>query len=103
MTNERSRVEIDGALIRGADGGLYFIPSADLQAFRLPDDQAAPVLDAMDQQGDVQGYVLKPLQPGAGVQLLPALYGPFGWRDLLASPSAPTQTSLTALRLLDTR
>ena len=52
MANEELKV-MDGTVIQGADGSLYFIPADALQAYRLPDD-------ALDQESgesaDVEGH-----------------------------------------------
>jgi hypothetical protein len=53
VTNENRKV-MDGTLIQGADGSLYFIPTEDLQAFRLPDDAPA---DEGPGQDDVAGHL----------------------------------------------
>ena len=48
------RTELDGTVIQGADGSLYFIPTADLQAYRLPDDA---VSEEETDQEDVTGHL----------------------------------------------
>lgn len=53
MTNEERKV-MDGTVIQGADGSLYFIPTEDLQGYRLPDDALA---DEGPDQEDVSGYL----------------------------------------------
>jgi hypothetical protein len=37
-----------GTLIRGADGGLYYLTDDQLQAFRLPDDAAKEVGNSVE-------------------------------------------------------
>jgi len=38
-----------GTLIRGADGGLFFIPEDKMQAFRLPDEHTTEARKVLDQ------------------------------------------------------
>jgi hypothetical protein len=44
-------VKVDGALLRGPDGKLYFVPTKDLKAFRLPDDEQVSVEQALAKHG----------------------------------------------------
>ncbi|MFU8840906.1 MAG: hypothetical protein ACNA8R_09285 [Nitriliruptoraceae bacterium] len=49
-------------LLRGADGELYFIPPGDLDAYRVPDEQATEVqhkleeLEKEQEDADVSGF-----------------------------------------------
>lgn len=43
-----------GTLMRGADGGLYFIPDDDLEAFRLPDKKATAAKKLLGTQNAIQ-------------------------------------------------
>ncbi len=52
MTSEERKV-MDGTVIQGADGSLYFIPTEALQAYRLPDDALS---DEGPSQDDVSGH-----------------------------------------------
>lgn len=56
-----------GTLIRGADGGLYFIPDDQMQAFRLPDEKTVGVHAVLGPQN-------VPAQPSAPTTLT-ALHG----------------------------
>ena len=54
MTQEQR--EVEGTLIRGADGTLYFIPQNDLQAYQVPDTIATEAKQALTGSVDVQGF-----------------------------------------------
>jgi hypothetical protein len=54
MTQEPT--EIEGTLIRGADGAMYFIPQNDLQPYRLPDTITAQAQQVIADTMDVQGF-----------------------------------------------
>jgi hypothetical protein len=45
--------EAGGTLMRGPDGGLYYIPDDKLEAFRLPEDQIPETPDLMGKEGDL--------------------------------------------------
>ena len=91
--------EVNGTMMRGADGALYFIPDKDLEAFRLPNEQAAPVSKALDVQPEVQGYSLlaRPLTPE--VQIVSAFKGPLGLRP--NCDNEPTETNPHAFTFLN--
>lgn len=57
-----------GALIRGADGALYFIPGKDLRGFRLDSKNTADAIKECDKLGVVEEET-----PQGDV--LPALFG----------------------------
>src|SRR5437773_1305558 len=94
--------EIPGTWLRGADGGLYFIPDADLESYRVPDDLAKPALNAIDNGDEVTGFASTAGgPPNLDVQPVAALYGPAGIRGLAAAPAIiPPPASLRGLRLL---
>jgi hypothetical protein len=54
MTQERT--EVEGTLIRGADGALYFIPQSELQAYQVPDTIAKEAEQVVTEGMDVQGF-----------------------------------------------
>ncbi len=58
-------------MIQGADGSLYFIPTEDLQAYRLPADALA---DEGPGQEDVTGNWL------SSSQYIFAVYGPVAYQ-----------------------
>jgi hypothetical protein len=64
MTSEE-RTQLDGTVIQGADGSLYFIPTEDLQAYRLPDDAAS---EEESGEEDVTGHLYASYQPLYAVQ-----------------------------------
>jgi hypothetical protein len=54
----KAEEEVKGTLICGADGAVYFIPSEDLEAYRVPEEHAAPVREGLRQPGrEVQGFI----------------------------------------------
>jgi hypothetical protein len=96
MTQELKPV--DGTMVRGADGALYFIPDQKLEAFRIPDEQAAPVNQALDTRREVQGYsfLAQPLTPE--VQIVSAFKGPLGLRP--NCDNEPTEVNPRAFSFL---
>jgi hypothetical protein len=53
---EKADGEVNGTWLRGADGDLYCIPDADLEAYRVPDDDARAALAAIDEGDEVGGF-----------------------------------------------
>jgi hypothetical protein len=52
-SEEKRKMEwVDGALVRGTKGEIYFVPKEDLQAFRLPPDEKATVEQVVMKQDD---------------------------------------------------
>ena len=84
---EGSGSELNGTLIRGAQGALYFVPDEDLEAFRVPDTRAKDVVKELDQGP----------KPSRGMNL--AIHGPFGRKDLVAAPSDPTVLVAASVRM----
>lgn len=83
MTSGEGQAE-PGIIIRGADGGAYYIREKDLQAFRLPDPVSSAVQRALTDE--VQGYGIQPFLtlPNSAGQNIQATGGTF----LFASNSA---------------
>jgi hypothetical protein len=79
--------EINGTLIRGAEGALYFVPDEDLEAFRVPDAHARDVKKELD------------AGPKATTGMQLAIRGPFGRGDVVASPSDPTVLMAPSVRM----
>lgn len=89
--------EVSGTWLRGADGGLYFIPDEDLEAFRIPDEMAQPTLADVD-AADVEAYEWD----SSDVIPLAAVRGPLGIQDLAAAPAIiPPPPKLRGLRAPD--
>jgi hypothetical protein len=82
-------------IIRGANGELFIIPDDDLEAFRVPDDVAAPAIQLLDKQKDVIGT---PEKLTNGVVRLPSLQGPLARPTKIKGPTSPTVPDLRALR-----
>jgi len=94
MAGEQGQ-EISGTWLRGADGGLYFIPDADLETFRIPDADSSEVLQEVDAGGEAEGYAAY-----ESFATLQAVRGPVGIREFAASPTiVPSAPALRALRL----
>ena len=53
----KSEEEVNGTVICGADGAVFFIPNEDLEAFRVPEDNAEAVREGLRQPEDVKGIV----------------------------------------------
>jgi len=66
-----------GTMIRGADGGLYYIPDDKMQSFRLPDQQSADTHKLLDQSGlSPQGNQVPALHGEGLVKQVPGLAQP---------------------------
>jgi hypothetical protein len=52
----REQTEVEGTLIRGADGALYFIPQSELQAYQVPDTIAKEAEQVLTESMDVRGF-----------------------------------------------
>ena len=59
--SKKAEEEVKGTLICGADGVVYFIPNEDLEAFRVPEEHAAPVREGLREPaaaaGEVKGFM----------------------------------------------
>lgn len=55
MAEQEAEVTVEGTMIFGADGAVYFIPDEHLEAYRVPDDRAAEAR-ALEGMADVQGF-----------------------------------------------
>jgi hypothetical protein len=74
MAEREEEVTVEGTMIFGADGAVYFIPSEHLEAYRVPDDQAAEAR-ALEGLTEVQGF-----SELSGVDSPLALRGPLASR-----------------------
>ena len=91
--------EVSGTWLRGSDGGLYFIPDEQLEAFRIPDEIARPTLAEVD-AADVEAF--QDYELTADIEPLAAVRGPLGIRDLAAAPAIiPPPPKLRGLRAFD--
>jgi hypothetical protein len=99
-----------GTWVRGADGFLYFIPDEDMEAFRVPEREAASTPEGSDELASGGGAY----EPGKdeGVEPLPALRGPaalrdlelrgpFALKDLMQGPAAIVPPAITLRGLRD--
>lgn len=89
---DANQLIIDGVSVVGADGSVYFVPEADLEAYRVPEPDAATVRDAIEGDEEVQGFASRsPFGAQKGnAKFLIALQGPFGRQDIAAGPATPT-------------
>jgi hypothetical protein len=100
---------VDGTWMRGSDGGLYFIPDAELEAFRIPDEIAGPTMAEVDEM-EVDAHGMSFAGGGApeGAQAagfnvnwqpIAAIRGPLADINIAASPAIiPPPESLRFLR-----
>jgi hypothetical protein len=96
--SEAEEAILDGTLIRGSEGELWFVPTEDLEAFRVPDDVAAKARREMDERPDV----FPPLPEGSAspeLSVAVAIRGPLGRRS--AAFPAPSPQDPTAVAALD--
>lgn len=103
MSEPSNEMVVDGVVIHDATGGVFFIPHDDLAAFRIPDDMAAPVKEALANSAaaGVNGSIVQPVKVGDTVVSLPAFQGPLGRRDIAAGPASPTMSAAINVRLID--
>lgn len=88
MAEKSDQQVVEGVLISGAEGELYFIPNDDMAAYRVPDDIAEPSKRTLAEKSDVNW---RPGSPSStGVRTLPAYQGPIGRRDVISAPQDPT-------------
>ena len=72
---------VEGALMMGADGAIYFIPNEDLEAFRVPEEGAAEARESLEPE--VTGLQMEvgrrfgDVRPE--IQIVTAVQGPFGY------------------------
>lgn len=70
---------VQGTLFQGSDGSIYFIPHDKLDEFRVPDENAVGVREALDQiDGEVAGFGFLKEQLRSDVRQLKAFEGPLG-------------------------
>jgi hypothetical protein len=82
-----SQEDSAGVLFRGPDGAMYWISTTDLQAFRMPDEDAAKAAEFLGGEESVQGFaaprqVGRPL-PSVSLPRAFVIEGP-------VNPDAPT-------------
>lgn len=53
---ENTEGQASGTWLRGADGELYCIPDAELESYRVPEEDARTVLAAIDGGDEVAGF-----------------------------------------------
>jgi hypothetical protein len=91
---------VEGALIQGAGGEVYFIPADELAEFRLPDDlaQRAESEFLSQVEDEVSGFAFdptySPMEPKmtsfGEVSMPKAYYGPIGKRQAAMGPTDKT-------------
>jgi hypothetical protein len=87
--------DINGTLIRGAAGKLYFIPDDAIERFRVPEERAREVREVLEHAPGI----LAPAQaaqkenPSRGLRL--AVQGPFGRTGQQRNTPTPTDPTLT--------
>lgn len=83
--------EVRGLALRGADGGIYFIPETQLRQYRLTDEAAAEVEELLQQGTDVEGYgYLNVSVVGSFTFILPP--SAFTWPTTVSETTPYTQT-----------
>jgi hypothetical protein len=91
---------VEGALVAGEAGAMYWIPKDDLEAYRLPDAQASDARGRMEVDDDVTGFGWNtqsfdssPLLSNfntQSLQVFKTVYGPIG-RFNPADANMPTK------------
>jgi hypothetical protein len=94
MAQETEKIRVEGALVRGADGHLYFIPKDDLEVFRVPDELSERAKEVLDEV-EARGFDWTPTVD-VPVRTLPTIWGPIGLRDAMPTPS-PQDPTVSAL------
>lgn len=68
MTTDDAEEGVTGTVLRASDGSVFFVPTDDLQAYRLEGDDAERAIDAVDDE--VSGFSFSPkTDMGAGFNL----------------------------------
>jgi|GEM_PF-6109165 len=94
---------VEGALVAGADGAMFWIPKDDLEAYRMPDEQADDARSRLDGDDEVSGFGFdfggsglpdsSPLHDNfktQNLQVFRTVYGPIG-RFNPADANMPTK------------
>ncbi len=110
MATEQGSV-VDGALIQGDGGAMYFVPATELENFRLADDMAGEAqawVDEVSGASEVSGFnfgttpTVQAAQPRTGQQVAvkfqPAFYGPIGVKIGSKMSDDPTASYVTDVR-----
>ena len=64
-------------LVHGSDGGLYYLPPGELDAYRLDDDTAARVVDTINElAGTAEGDVVEDTEVSGFVQKVVEAFRP---------------------------
>jgi hypothetical protein len=77
VADERRHLGVDGALLMGADGAVYFIPNQELEAFRVPDEDAGEARQSLEPERDAFQATLGDVSPE--VKIVTAVQGTFGY------------------------
>lgn len=91
-------VIVEGALVAGGDGAMYWIPKDDLEAYRLPEEQAADARERLEADEEVSGFSWNIQQSSPllasfdtqNLQVFKSVYGPIG-RFNPADANMPTK------------
>lgn len=82
-----SEEQEDGTLLQGSDGAVYFIPADRMSEFRVADEEATGVREALgelDSEDEVSGFSFDQIRPlKQGVRPLKAFEGPLGLRPTI--------------------
>lgn len=94
---------VEGALVAGEDGAMFWIPKDDLDAYRLPEEQAADARSRLEDDDEVSGFQfdfnLQSTTPNSPLferfqtqelQVFKTVYGPIG-RFNPADANMPTK------------
>ena len=77
MADVEREMAMEGALLMGADGAVYFIPSQYLEAFRVPDEGANEARESLNPE--VVGHQLPMGTEAGGMKILTAVQGRLGY------------------------
>jgi hypothetical protein len=83
-----NQIIVDGVTVVRPDGAVYFVPDAELEAYRVPEHEAAPARALLEDADEVTGFAASPEQPG--IQQLVAVWGPFGRQEIAGAPAMRT-------------
>jgi hypothetical protein len=85
MAQESNEEAVNGLMVAGSDGAIYFIPSDRLGEFRVPDEGTEKTRESLENlDSEVAGFSMLSFDLKPGVTTLKAFEGPLGVKDLSA-------------------
>jgi hypothetical protein len=80
-TDDSQQPSVEGTLMMGADGAIYFIPNEELEAFRVPDEDASEARASLEPE--VEAYSAEFVQRYGNVspeiKIVTSVQGAFGY------------------------